>query len=795
MLSRFLLGCLLVSSAGLLAQTPSPHLHVDQFGYFPLSEKVAVISNPQTGQNANRSFTPGTTMEVRDAQTSAAAWSGRPVIWNGGATHATSGDKGWWLDFSDLTTEGNYYVIDPASGERSATFRIGQNVYDSVLADAGRAFFYNRCNAAKPAPFAETGWTDGMNFTNPLQDTECSYLNDRENTNLRRDLSGGWFDAGDYNKYVTFAQTAVPALLSAYQESPSVFSDNWNLPESGNGIPDILDEVKWEIDWLRKMVNEDGSTILKMGSIDHADNVAAPPSLNTDRRYYSPTCTSASIAAADMLAHAALVFRDVAPWQAYAREIEVQSEAAFAYWVAASSAGNLQTNCDDGTIKAGDADREVQEQKENALTAAIHLFELTGKSVYNDYVRDNLADAEYIGSGWWGPYKNEFTTAALRYTTLAGAHPTTVTEIISSITPIVSEEWSGFFGFNTDDLYRAYMPDWSYHWGSNNIASRYANLNRMAARHNLAPDRNATLERKADHMIHYLHGVNPLGLVYLSGMEGRGADRGIQEIYHTWFGDGTDWDNSTTSRYGPAPGFVTGGPNKDFSVGEITPPAGEPPLKSYKDWNTSWPQNSWEITEPAIYYQAAYIRNLAALMTRDLSVPTTYHSPLSARPQAKTVLLEWRVETEEAASHYTVEYLNDQDEWQKLGRVNATGATRYRFVHEQPRAGNNEYRLQQVDLNGQSSYSGTAKAFFANRYANIKAFPNPSPQGTDLTLTGMPVGAVLRMYDAAGRRLFQQLLRQPRIKLPTAKLSTGWYHLELSQGREGVVWQEKFIIE
>lgn len=319
--------------AGLLtAQTPSAFIHVDQFGYFPGAEKVAVITDPQTGQNAALSFTPGATMEVRAARTNAVVWSGSPTVWNGGATHATSGDKGWWLDFSDLTSGGDFYVFDPASGERSATFHVGDDVYKTVLADAGRAFFYNRCNAPKAAPFVEAGWTDGMNFANPLQDTECSYLLDPENAALRRDLSGGWFDAGDYNKYVTFAQTAVPALLSAYQENPLVFSDSWNIPESGNGIPDLLDEVKWEIDWLRKMVNPDGSTIIKMGSISHDDNISAPPSLNTDRRYYGPTCTSASIAASAMLAQAALVFQDIPAWSAYAVDITTQAESTFAYW-------------------------------------------------------------------------------------------------------------------------------------------------------------------------------------------------------------------------------------------------------------------------------------------------------------------------------------------------------------------------------------------------------------------------------------------------------------------------------
>jgi len=789
----FLLSSLLLAGLHLLlAQSPSPFIHVDQFGYYPDAEKVAVLSDPQTGQNAGLSFSPSATVEIRDAGTDAMVWSGAPSQWNGGQTQATSGDRGWWLDFSNLTALGEYYIFDPNSGERSAVFEVGASVYDDVMKDAGRAFFYNRCNAPKAAPYAEANWTDGMNFNNALQDTECSYVNDRENASLRRDLSGGWFDAGDYNKYVTFAQGAVQPLLWAYTESPGAFTDAWNIPESGNGIPDILDEVKWEVDWLRKMINPDGSVIIKMGSIEHSDNAAAPPSNNTDRRYYGPTCTSASIATAAMLAQAANVFGGVGAWSSYVQEIEAEAETTFAYWLAANNANALETNCDDGTIKAGDADGSVQFQQENALTAAVHLFELTGKAEYNDYVRDHLNDAEYMNTGWWGPYKNELSSALVWYTQLPGAHASAVTAIRNAMIPHVRDDWNGFYGFNQDGLYRAFMPEDSYNWGSNNIGSRYGNMNRLMS--TIVPARENELHRKADGMVHYLHGVNPFGFVYLSNMNNRGAERSVDEIYHTWFNNGTDWDNAATSLYGPAPGFVSGGPNRNYGGG-VAPPTGEPAMKSYRDWNTGFPENSWEITEPAIYYQAAYIRNLAAMMTSGATLPVTYTAPFTARAQAKTVLLEWRISREDAASHYEVEYFNDRDDWENIGRVNANGQSVYRFSHETPREGENQYRLRQVDLDGQFAYSNVATAYFTDRYANIKVYPNPAAKGNNIQLEDLPAGAELRLYDANGRLQYQRFLRQASYELPTAQLPAGWYSLELLQGREGTVWQQKIVLD
>ncbi len=789
----FLLGSLLLASLNLLlAQSPSPFIHVDQFGYTPVAEKVAVLSDPQTGQNANLSFSPSSTLQVRNANTDAVVWSGAPTSWNNGATHATSGDRGWWLDFSSLTGSGSYYVYDPDSGERSATFEISSTVYDDVMKDAGRAFFYNRCNSPKTAPYAEANWTDGINFMNPLQDTECSYVNDRENASLRRDLSGGWFDAGDYNKYVTFAQGAVQPLLWAYTENPQAFTDAWNIPESGNGIPDILDEVKWEIDWIRKMVNSDGSVIIKMGSIEYNENALAPPSANTDRRYYGPTCTSASIATAAMLAQAATVFQNIPAWASYAADIEAEAEVTFSYWLTANNNNALETDCDDGTIKAGDADGSVQFQQENALTAAAHLFELTGKAEYNDYVRDNLNDAEYMNTGWWGPYKNEFSSAMVMYTQLPGAHVSAVTAIRNAMTPHVRDDWNGFYGFNPDGLYRAFMPADSYNWGSNNIGSRYGNMNRLMS--TIVPARENELTRKADGMVHYIHGVNPLGYVYLSNMDNRGAERSVDEIYHTWFNNGTDWDNAATSLYGPAPGFLSGGPNGTYGGG-VAPPAGEPLMKSYRDWNTGFPEDSWEITEPAIYYQAAYIRNLAAMMMESTVLPVTYLSPFSARAQAKTVQLEWRIEQEDGASHYEIEYLNDQDDWDRIGQVRATGQATYQLTHQTPREGENQYRLKQVDLNGQFSYSNIATAFFTDRYANIKVYPNPASKNENMRLENLPLGLELRLFDSSGRLLHQRMLRRSTYTIPTSTLPTGWYNLELLQAREGTVWQQKMIID
>ncbi len=587
-------------------------IKVDQFGYLPNTEKVAVISNPQVGFNSGQSYSAGATYQVREWTSGTVVFSGSPVSWNGGATHAQSGDQGWWFDFSSVTAPGSYYIVDMANNLRSSQFLIDQGVYNNVLKAACRMFYYNRCNIEKVTPYAESNWTDATSFENNLQDGNARYVFAKQDASTEKDLSGGWYDAGDFNKYVTFVDRVMHDLLWAYQENPGAFDDNWNIPESGNGIPDIIDELKWELDWLLKMNNPDGSTHLKMGSQNYSDNTQVPPSANTDPRYYGPTCTSASISVAGVFAHAAKVFSSFPSMSSYAQQLETRAVNSWAYVLPLINANQLQTACDNGEIISGDADWNVSEQQDKALKAAIYLFDLTGDVAYNQYTIANAGNTEQL-SGFWGPYKMPLNDALLLYSTLNGADAAISGNIRSTLTN-ESGGTSDFYGFNPADLYRSQMPSYSYHWGSNLPKAATGVLNNLCINYNINPANHGSYEIKANEVAHYFHGVNPMALTYLTNMYGYGAERCVNEIYHQWFNDGTAWDNTLTSQYGPAPGYVPGGPNKDFSIPTIAPPSGQPAQKSYLDFNTGFPDASWEISEPAIYYQSAYIRMLASLI-------------------------------------------------------------------------------------------------------------------------------------------------------------------------------------
>ena len=612
-----------LSSLLLCAQSTSPtslYFKVDQFGYKPNSLKVAVISDPQIGFNNGLAFTPGTTLQLRNWFTDEVVFSGSPSLWNNGQVQDQSGDRGWWFDFSTITATGDYYIYDTTNNVRSHRFKIDDDIYSQVLKSATVMFYRNRCGNAKPASHNGSKWDD--NNVNFQQDQQTRYLFDRNNPALFKDLSGGWFDAGDFNKYVTFTNNVIHDLLWAYQENPTVFGDNWNIPESNNNLPDILDEVKWELDWLMKMNNSDGTTHLKMGSLNHQENSSPLPSNNNDPRYYGPTCSSAEIFVAGIFAHAASVLGQFPSQVAYANELTSRAETTWLQVLPqVLDTMTLDINCDlsdpDNRIVSGDADVSKQEQVDMALKAAIYLWERTGKSTYKSYIDNNLYEAEPLSGFHWSLYKRPLHDALLHYTTLAGVSSADRNAIRNSFSSELNIH--GYYGMNSGDLYRSYMPNSTYHWGSSQVKAVGGMMNLLAKNYNINPANATDYAQKAEEHVHYFHGLNPMGLTYLSNMYALGAEFPANEMFHQCFNHNTQWDNAITSTAGPAPGFLTGGPNFNTSV-LLDPPSGQPHQKSYLDYNTGANQ-AWEITEPAIYYQSIYVRLLAAFSNSPSSCP------------------------------------------------------------------------------------------------------------------------------------------------------------------------------
>jgi hypothetical protein len=188
------------------------------------------------------------------------------------------------------------------------------------------------------------------------------------------------------------------------------------------------------------------------------------------------------------------------------------------------------------------------------------------------------------------------------------------------------------------DPYRAPIRD--YTWGSNRAKAMQARLFQLSALYSSDQTTVDASLAAALEYTHYIQGVNPLGIVYLTNMSVAGASHSASTMFHAWFAYGTRWERVLDEkRPGPPPGFLVGGPNPQFSTDaccrapagspafrcygaaafslcqrSFKPPLSQPAEKSYLDFSDPWPANSWEITEPSLQYQSYYVRLLAAFV-------------------------------------------------------------------------------------------------------------------------------------------------------------------------------------
>ena len=260
----------LVSDSGRLAATDIDAWQQDSIGstdhtvhgLFSLPYGALRIPNPATDVSIRESTTGETVMTV-------------PLELRS-VNDFLSGEDVYSFDFSHLTTPGIYEAYVPGIGV-SDEFVIGDDVYQAAAVAAGKSFYYQRSGTSIDEPFSDfrfarhashefssdpnapvlSGWYHPSVADSPLYNGESVFQGDVEapapnafgDPGTVVDLDGGWFDAGDYGRYIPSAVDALWHLITAYDIDPSRFPDGlWDIPESGNGISDLLDEIRYETD-------------------------------------------------------------------------------------------------------------------------------------------------------------------------------------------------------------------------------------------------------------------------------------------------------------------------------------------------------------------------------------------------------------------------------------------------------------------------------------------------------------------------------------------------------------------
>ena len=586
---------------------------MDQFGYFEGQNKIAVLADPQMGINASDSYTPSSAIKLVDASNDQPVMDLSATSIRGGATDALSGDILWQVDFTAFNTPGTYYILDETHSNRSYDFAIGEaNGYVNLLKASLKQLYFQRCGQSKESD----EWTDSACHLHTHQDSDCR---DYHGILPNRDLSGGWHDAGDYGKYVGFAYPAVHDLLSSYLMNPTFWDsiDDVGIPESGNGRSDILDEVKWGLDWLLKMQvsgtgdsSKDSGILHIVGMMTDADNywskhVGKPASEDTSVRYFLGVSGEATCAGMSMLAYGAYTFDQAG-----------LSGDSNAYLAAAEAAWTWAENNPDELTSNFEAYPANQIQsyfyRKQLIYGDVHLarFEaacflhlLTGNSKYLDYITNNSNAQLMYPNVLPGGNKVNLGSALLNYALDPEADANVGNTIKADYVNFWGKPGNWHFkedGANLSDGHN--YPLWSAYWGANVFLCQQTAFGWNATK----VDQNDMAWRKKliSASSSYLHGCNPLSLAYLTnvGASEFGGDRYLDVFYH---GD-ENMENT------PPPACIPGGPNGGFTGTSPLLPPNSPALKRFDPSKQAAPE--YQYFEGQIKMQSAYIYMMTSIM-------------------------------------------------------------------------------------------------------------------------------------------------------------------------------------
>lgn len=265
---------------------------VDQVGYYPDGQKTALIRG-KAGK-----------FDVIDAVTGKVVFSGfaeEPGYW------AMSGDTVRSADFTEVTDPGMYRICLAGSDICSPVFRVGEHVYTDITRAAVKAFYYNRSGYEITSQY-------GSKWARPAGHPDTAVIVHESAASKPRPAGtvisspGGWYDAGDYNKYIVNSSITGYTLLLFYQLYPEYCrSLDVNIPESGNGIADIVDELLYNFRWYLTMQDpEDGGVYHKL-TTKNFDGFEMPDR-DAQPRYVVQKSTAATLDFAALTAMAYRVF-------------------------------------------------------------------------------------------------------------------------------------------------------------------------------------------------------------------------------------------------------------------------------------------------------------------------------------------------------------------------------------------------------------------------------------------------------------------------------------------------------
>ena len=472
----------------------------------------------------------------------------------------SSGDTVRVVDFSAVTEPGEYFLF--ADGDKMNVTITGRPFRDLTNALV-KGMYYQRCGC----PLHEEHAGDYKHAI--CHEGIATGIDD---DSIKLEVSGGWHDAGDYGRYIVPGAVAVSHMMYAYEMFPNAFRDELTIPESGNGIPDILDECRFELEWMLKMQRADGALYHKVTSRFFADFIMPEDDMMDLVLFDVSHCAAADFAAA--MAQGYRVFKGID-----ANFANTMLEAAKRAWKWLEA--NPEFKPFKNPPKVGSGEYGDEEFEDDMFWAACEMYTATGESTYLAAACQYAPLVTFTGFG-------RLAVAGLGALNCLFINSWNLpADFLADIRKRFLAYADASLKLSQDSGYGTSMNPEGYIWGStlhimsNGIVLIGAKL--------LTGEQ--VYEDAALTQLDYILGLNCTGFSFVTGF----GEKAFRHPHHRpSFADGIA---------DPVPGLVSGGPNGsniDREITKVFPVETTPPAKCYADYAPTASNN-----ETAIYWNSS----------------------------------------------------------------------------------------------------------------------------------------------------------------------------------------------
>lgn len=542
---------------------PAATIQVNQLGFAPQAVKEATIP---------AGF--GDTFELIEHSSGRTVYRGTlgaPERW------PHSGELVRRADFSDLTQPGHYRLRVPGLAGSHA-FAVAPSVYTLLNDAAIKAYYFNRASTALDETHAGV-YARAMGHPDEQVKIHRSAASAERPEGMALASPRGWYDAGDYNKYIVNSGISTYTLLAAYEHFPDYYQGHvLNIPESGDPVPDLLNEVMWNLSWMLTMQDpNDGGVYHKLTTKRFSDKVM--PENATAQRYFVQKGTAAALNFAAVMATASRVYADYETTFPGFSDISLTAAEAAWEWARANPHVVYRNPEDIRTGEYGD-----DEFSDEFAWAAAELYLTTGEPEYWEALEPTQVAISV--PNWAESHGLAWLSLAQHREALPEAAQELVTERVKALGDQLYNEWR-------TSAAGVPMRAKDFVWGSNGVAMNSAMM--LVAAHRLTDDERYLGAAQA--LMDYVLGRNPTGYSYVTGFGAKTP----QNIHHR--------PSAADAVDAPVPGFLAGGPHsgqQDAADCPVPYPS-EKPAKSYLDHWCSYATNEITINwnAPLVYVTGA----------------------------------------------------------------------------------------------------------------------------------------------------------------------------------------------